>query len=189
MAVTRPSREFQSSPPSGAADEACGVAAGSIVELERRVRGAGSVLKEPIVLAGHRLRLHALEMLLISMRTRDLALRGRYERLSELWLALAERRERLGAVAQSQAPTRPIGTWRPISTAPRQEEIRLLETVWGPRIWLRDGAHVARARWRAEEPNVAGRPTDKAAVPPVGWEGLDGEPLVFAPKEWRELDD
>jgi len=56
-------------------------------------------MTKPNVFAGHRHRLHALEMLLISLRTQDAALRGRYERLSELWLALAERRERLGSAA------------------------------------------------------------------------------------------
>ena len=35
--------------------------------------------------------------LLISMHTQNPALRGRYERLSEFWLALAERRERMGS--------------------------------------------------------------------------------------------
>lgn len=143
------------------------------------------------MLTGHRHRLHALEMLLISMRTPDLVLRGRYERLSELWLALAERRERLGSgsAARSQAPAAAIGTWRPVSTAPRQEEIRLVERVWGRRIWLRDGGQVTTARWRAEEPSAAGRHSDETASRPAGWEDLDGEPLAFAPKEWRELDD
>lgn len=85
------------------------------------------------MLTGHRHRLHALEMLLISMRTPDLVLRRRYERLSELWLALAERRERMGsgAVARSPAPAEAIAAWRPISTAPRQEEFRSVQPVAG----------------------------------------------------------
>jgi hypothetical protein len=55
------------------------------------------------VFAGHRHRLHALEMLLIAVHTPDPALRERYERLSALWLALAERRERLGSAASDRA--------------------------------------------------------------------------------------
>jgi hypothetical protein len=68
-------------------------------------------MTEPNVFTGHRHRLHALEMLLISVHTQDPALRGRYERLSELWLALAERRERLGSgsAAGRQALTPHIG--------------------------------------------------------------------------------
>jgi hypothetical protein len=147
-------------------------------------------MRESLVFTGHQHRLHALEMLLISIHTQDPALRGRYERLSEVWLALAERRERLGSgdLAGSQAPTADIGAWMPISTAPRQEEVRLVETMWGPRIWLRNGANVARARWRAEDlPDAL--LADEAALRAARWEDLDGEPLAFVPKEWRELDD
>jgi len=48
--------------------------------------------------ASHRNRLYALEMLLRSRRTTDPDLRNHYTRLSELWLALAERGERMEAV-------------------------------------------------------------------------------------------
>lgn len=65
---------------------------------------------------GHDHRVHALELLLLSMRARDPVVRGRYERLSELWLALAERRERLtsGGVAGSHLPPAAIMSkeWR-----------------------------------------------------------------------------
>ena len=142
-----------------------------------------------IEFTGHQHRLHALEMLLISMHTQNPALRGRYERLSELWLALAERRERMGSAdgADPQTPTADIAVWMPIGTAPQQEEIRVLETVWGPRIWLRNGARVARARWRAEAPPDT-HTGDAAALRAGGWEDLDGGPLTFVPKEWRELE-
>ena len=142
------------------------------------------------VVTGHEHRLHALKMLLISMHTQDPDLRGRYERLSQAWLALAECRERLayGNVVGSQATTTDIETWMPISTAPRQEEIRLQETVWGPRVWLRNGTRIARARWRAEKPYDAYGALE-AVLHPARWEDLDGAPLAFVPKQWRELDD
>jgi hypothetical protein len=72
---------------------------------------------------GHRHRLRALEMLLVSMRTRDPALRGSYERLSQAWLALAERRERLSEKDGARSRTPPAtarASW-PSVAAPRQD--------------------------------------------------------------------
>lgn len=43
----------------------------------------------------HEHRVHALQMLLISLRTPDALTRARYARLSAAWIALAEKRERL----------------------------------------------------------------------------------------------
>lgn len=140
---------------------------------------------------GHQHRIHALELLLLSMHTRDPVFRARFERLSELWLGLAQRRERIdhGEEVRSHGPPAPLGAWKQMSTAPRQEEVRVLTTAWGPRIWLRDGDRTARARWRAEGPPDDTPLADKSSSRDAGWEDLDGEPLAFAPKEWRELDD
>jgi hypothetical protein len=54
--------------------------------------------------AGHRNRLYALEMLLRSRRTTDPDLRDHYERLSQLWLALAERGEGMSAAPDDFPP-------------------------------------------------------------------------------------
>jgi hypothetical protein len=149
---------------------------------------------------GHEHRLHALEMLLLAMRTRDPDLHARYERLSALWLAVAERRERLqaGAPPPAFAPRAPAEGWKPIETAPRQPEVRVTATAWGPRIWLRDGEQAARGRWRLDGPVddrladdrlADDRPADGQALRHAQWEDLDREPLAFTPTEWRELDD
>lgn len=124
-------------------------------------------------------------MLLRSMRTRDPGLRAGFERLSADWLAIAGRRERLDSTAGAFMPG-PIGAWRPIDTAPRQQEVFVTAASWGPRIWLRDEGQATRGRWR-----VDGAPTprdDRRSSRDARWEDLDGEPLAFAPTEWREID-
>ena len=137
--------------------------------------------------ASHEHRLHALEMLLRSMRTGDPGLRAGFERLSADWLAIARRRERLESLAASAFMPGPIGAWRPIGTAPRQQEIRVTAASWGPRIWLRDEEHAARGRWRVEGAMSAPH-DDRTASRDARWEDLEGEPLAFAPTEWREID-
>ena len=160
-----------------------------------RSRPDGGVAAAPFALrtkgtnmsASHDHRLHALEMLLRSMRTGDPGLRASFERLSADWLAIAHRRERLESLAASAFMPGPIGAWRPIDTAPRQQEILVTASSWGPRIWLRDEAHATRGRWRVEGAASA-LEHDRRASRDARWEDLDGEPLAFAPTEWREID-
>lgn len=136
----------------------------------------------------HDHRLRALEMLLRSMRTRDRALNAAFERLSEVWLALARERERLDGPARAASILPgPLGAWKPIDTTPRQHEILVMATAWGPRIWLRDKEHAARGRWRVEGPQ-SDLIKDTTPLRDAQWEDLDGEPLAFAPTEWREID-
>ena len=142
---------------------------------------------------GHEHRVHALKMLLLSMRSQDPNLHDRYARLSDLWVTVAERRERIAtgsAVGLSWPPVSagacPTGAWRSIDSAPHQEEVEASATAWGPRIWLRNREQAAMGRWRAYGPALDAHRA-KSSSREAGWEDLDGKPLAFTPTEWREL--